>query len=157
MLSNGQLLLFLCSEYGPSITNTILQSAQPRKTSWRHPCSNHYHLIDYVVVKCFTGKDVKMARSFSIGECWFNHNLIRLKISLTIRSPVRNNRTPLFQRVGDKKLTNVDNFKSFQTLCDSKLSDIPNNADIESTWFVFKIAVYELSQKTLGYVKTSLT
>lgn len=82
-----------------------------------------------------------MTRSFSIREYWSDDRLIRSKVSFMIRNPVRNNQTP------------PDNLKSFRTLCDSNLADLLDNAVIESTWSVFKNAVYGSSQETHSYVK----
>ena len=48
--SNGTLLLSLCAQYQLAITNTVFQLLDKHKTSWMHPRSEHWHLIDYVIV-----------------------------------------------------------------------------------------------------------
>ena len=48
--SNGLLLLKKCAEHELLITNTVFCLPARNKTSWMHPCSKHWHLIDYVIV-----------------------------------------------------------------------------------------------------------
>ena len=43
---NGRLLLELCAEQGLSITNTLFQQRARFKTTWQHPLSKHWHLLD---------------------------------------------------------------------------------------------------------------
>ncbi len=48
---NGRLLLEFCAELQLTITNTILQQKDSLKTTWMHPWSKHWHLIDYILVR----------------------------------------------------------------------------------------------------------
>ena len=48
--SNGQRLLSLCSEFGLFVTNTLFQLKHKHKTTWMHPRSRHWHLLD----QCFS-------------------------------------------------------------------------------------------------------
>ena len=47
---NGRLLLEFCMEQQLVVTNTIFQQKGSLKTTWMHPRSKHWHLIDYVLV-----------------------------------------------------------------------------------------------------------
>ncbi|KAK0131440.1 Craniofacial development protein 2 [Merluccius polli] len=51
MNSSGLRLLSLCSELGLTITNTFFQLRNMHKTSWMHPRSKHWQIIDYVIVR----------------------------------------------------------------------------------------------------------
>ena len=53
--SNGLLLLKKCAEHELLITNTVFNLPIRNKTSWIHPRSKHWHLIDYVVVRQTVG------------------------------------------------------------------------------------------------------
>ncbi|KYO47111.1 hypothetical protein Y1Q_0014021 [Alligator mississippiensis] len=47
---NGFLLLEFCAEMQVTITKTQFQQKNHYKTFWMHPCSRHWHLIDYILV-----------------------------------------------------------------------------------------------------------
>ena len=48
--SNDLLLLKKCVEHELLITNTVFRLPTCNKTSWMHPHSKHWHLVDYVLV-----------------------------------------------------------------------------------------------------------
>ncbi|KAJ4942915.1 hypothetical protein JOQ06_005427, partial [Pogonophryne albipinna] len=43
------------------------------KTSWMHPRSKHWHLIDYVIVRRSDIRDVHITRAMRGAECWTDH------------------------------------------------------------------------------------
>ena len=49
--ASGLDLLTLCTEYDLCITNTCFRMPDKYKTTWMHPRSRHWHLLDYVVVR----------------------------------------------------------------------------------------------------------
>ena len=71
--SNGLLLLWKCAEHELLITNTVFRLPTRRKTSWMHPRSKHWHLIDYVCAKegqtgCLSDKDYVWCRLLDISQ-----------------------------------------------------------------------------------------
>ena len=50
--SNGELLLALCSEFELIVTNTMFKQKDERKTTWMHPRSKHWHMIDFIITRC---------------------------------------------------------------------------------------------------------
>jgi len=46
--ANGESLLKLRNSHNLMITNTVFQQSNRYTTSWRHPMSKHWHLLDYV-------------------------------------------------------------------------------------------------------------
>lgn len=46
-IGNGLLLLKTCVAHYLTITNTIFRLSTRKKTSWMHPSSKHWYLIDY--------------------------------------------------------------------------------------------------------------
>ena len=59
------------------------------KTSWMHPRSKHWHLIDYVIVRCRDLNEVQITRAMHGAECSTDHRLIRSTLRLTVRPPAR--------------------------------------------------------------------
>ena len=56
---NGLLLLRKCAEHDLLITNTVFRLPTRRKTSWMHPRSKQWHLIDYVIERRKDIQDVR--------------------------------------------------------------------------------------------------
>lgn len=76
--SSGALLLTKCAEHNLIITNALFRQKNKFKTSWMHPRSKHWHLIDYAIArdKC----DVHVTRAMtSTDGCWTDHGLIQSK------------------------------------------------------------------------------
>ncbi|XP_071477582.1 craniofacial development protein 2-like [Diadema antillarum] len=48
---NGRLLLEFCTEQQLVITHTLFQQRDSLKTTWMHPRSKHWHLLDYILVR----------------------------------------------------------------------------------------------------------
>lgn len=49
--SNGLMLLSLCAEQHLTITNTLFRQADKYKTTWMHPRSKQWHLIDFAICR----------------------------------------------------------------------------------------------------------
>lgn len=96
MNENGLRLLSLCSEHELVITNTIFKMKNKFKTTWKHPRSGHWHLIDYVIVRQRSRASVAITRVMRGAECWTDHRLVLTKLTLSIRPPIR--RGPITNR-----------------------------------------------------------
>jgi hypothetical protein len=55
----------------------VFQQADKFKTTWMHPRSHHWHLIDYVITRQRDLCDVKLTRVMRGTGCWSDHRLIR--------------------------------------------------------------------------------
>jgi len=67
--SNGPLLLKTCASQDLLITNTVYHLPNRNKTSWMHPRSKHWHLIDYINVGRRDRQDVIVTKAMS-ADCW---------------------------------------------------------------------------------------
>ena len=83
--NNGIRLLTLCSEHNLIITNTLFQMKNKFKTTWQHPRSKHWHLLDYVIVRCADRDEVHTTRVLRGAHCWTDHRLVRSKLCLRLR------------------------------------------------------------------------
>ena len=82
------LLLRKCAEHELLITNTVFRLPPRRKTTWMHPRSKHWHLIDYVIVRRKDRQDVRVTKTVCGADCWTDHRLVVSKLNLRIQ-PVR--------------------------------------------------------------------
>ncbi|KAL8609487.1 hypothetical protein ACOMHN_038009 [Nucella lapillus] len=46
------------------------------KTTWMHPRSRHWHLIDYVIIRAKDRQDVRITKAVCGVDCWTDHRLI---------------------------------------------------------------------------------
>ncbi|XP_024052555.2 uncharacterized protein LOC112104472, partial [Terrapene carolina triunguis] len=99
--SNGLLLLSLCSENDLTITNTLFRQADKYKTTWMHPRSKQWHLIDYAIVRRRDIRDVLITRVIRGAECWTDHRLVMTSLQLYI-VPSRHRRPKHFKNKGSK-------------------------------------------------------
>lgn len=82
--SNSLMLLSLCAENRLTITNTLFHQADKHKTTWMHPRSKQWHLIDFAICRQRDTRDVRITKAMRGAECWTNHRLIRSILSLHI-------------------------------------------------------------------------
>ena len=150
--SNGTLLLSLCAQNELIVTNTIFQQANRHKTTWMHPGTKQWHMIDYVITRQRDVKDIHHTRAMC-GSCtWSDHRLVKCKLNL--RSRVQRHR----RRLTPVKKLNIDRLKSCQTR--EKLAsdlrsayetlDRPTNNSASENWAIFKNATYTVAEDVLG-------
>uniref|UniRef100_H2ZW08 Endonuclease/exonuclease/phosphatase domain-containing protein n=1 Tax=Latimeria chalumnae TaxID=7897 RepID=H2ZW08_LATCH len=75
---NTILLLSKCVEHDLVITNTIFRQRDRYKTTWQHPRSKQWHLLDYIHITCV------MRRA---NDCWTDHRLVRSILSIRVAIP----------------------------------------------------------------------
>ena len=59
--------------YNLHITNSNFQLPPRNRTSWMHPRSKHWHLIDYIIVRQEGRSDVRITKSLCGEDCAKNH------------------------------------------------------------------------------------
>ena len=86
---NGLLLLQTCAKHNLLITNIVFCLPTCNKTSWMHPSSKHWHLINYVIVRQRNRWDVSVTKAVYGTECWIDHCLIISKLSIRVQPKTR--------------------------------------------------------------------
>ena len=81
---NGELLLALCSEFELIVTNTMFKKKDERKTTWMHPRSGHWHMIDFIITRCLDKMDIHSTRAMRGANCWTDHQMLRSKVVFRI-------------------------------------------------------------------------
>ena len=59
----------MCAEHRLLITNTTFRMKNKHKTSWMHPRSKHWHLLDYVITRQRDRADVLLTRAIAGSRC----------------------------------------------------------------------------------------
>ena len=153
--ANGMRLLTLCSEHNLTITNTIFQQKTKYKTSWMHPRSKHWHLIDYIIVRRSDIRDVHITRAMRGAECWTDHRLILAKVHMQVRPPLQL-QGPKRRRLDCSRLANPDARNYFRRSLAEKLGGVefslssPENT-MDQKWNSISSALCEAAAQTIGY------
>ncbi|XP_036370705.1 craniofacial development protein 2-like [Octopus sinensis] len=151
---NRNLLLEFATEHQPAITNTIFHQKDRLKTTWMHPQSKHWHLLDYVLVRQRDLKDVLHTRVMPSAECHTDHRLVRCKLQLQFKPKPKKKGNPI------KKL-NVDSLCreevkiKFQANLQQRLDESPCTDDTtpHTLWENLKSAILKTSTEVLGHIK----
>ena len=152
--SNGTLLLSFCAAYRLVITNTLFQQKTSRKTIWMHPRSNHWHLLDYTIVRQRDRRDVHLTRAISHTTTWSDHRLVKVKTELQIPPKVRkkSTRAPRLD-VSKLKSGELRSLMCQETSSELQARSIEVNAasgDIEAEWKVLQAATRKGAETVLG-------
>ncbi len=151
--SNGILLLTKCSEHNLVITNTLFRQKTKSKTSWMHPHSKLWHLIDYVIVCSKDRRDVLNTRAMtSADDCWTDHCLI---CSITSIRLMRKRRMQKRQSRPTLNIELLDDTTYQQQLQDALSAALPKQypEDTEKHWGTLSTAIMNSCKNILGHKK----
>lgn len=149
--SNGLLLLSLCASHDLAITNTMFRLPTRNKTTWMHPRSRHWHLIDYVIARAKDRRDVQVTKAMCGADCWMDHGLIISKLNFSIQPKRRPQGKKVTRRLNVIKLKCPDTVQKLQLNLDNKLENLqPNLESVEEKWASFRDAVHSAALETLG-------
>ena len=150
--SNGTRLLSLCAQNELSITNTIFQQENRHKTTWMHPGSKQWHMIDYVITRHRDINEVFQTRAMCGSTTWSDHRLVRSKLAFKVKTPQQRRRTRPKRK---PDLTKLKSSAVRETLV-TKLEEGYNAANLpaenaSSTWEIFKDVTQKISEEVLGF------
>ena len=150
--SNGLLLLRKCAEHDLLITNTVFRLPNRNKTSWMHPRSKHWHLIDYVIVRRTDRQDVRVTKTMCGADCWTDHRLVVSKLNLRIQPARRPQGKKAAKRLDVSKLNQDSMRQAFLTDICNQLDAINlSSENPEENWTVFHKTVHSSAATTLGH------
>ena len=153
MSSNGLLLLQTCQEFQLSITNTMFQMKNIYKGTWRHPRSNTWHLIDYVIVRRRDLQDVHITRAMRGADCWTDHRMVRSLMNLKLRKQVRSQTLSIPKRVNVAELRCPTKQLQLQTALEEKIASMSNQlhtSGVDAHWETLQHIMYETAFETTG-------
>ena len=120
--SNGELLLALCSEFELIVKNTMFKQKDERKTTWMHPRSKHWHMIDFIFTRCRDKMDIHSTRVMREANCWTDHQMLRSKVAFRIRQKHNRQGTSKPTKLNIAKLSSTSHRESFGQEMDSALA-----------------------------------
>ena len=137
------------------ITNTIFRLPIHKKTTWMHPRSKHWHLIDYAIVRQRDRGDVRVTRAMCGAECWTDHRLIISKLNLKMQPKKRRQGAKQQKKLNVECLAVDATKKILAAEISSALEshDNPPSADVEECWVDINQKAYDASLRILGPVR----
>ena len=148
--SNGLLLLQFCAEHELLITNTVFRLPARNRTSWMHPRSKHWHLIDYVLVRKKDRQDVCVTKSMCGADCWTDHRLIVSKMKIRIFPKRRPQGKAAKKRLHVSKLKNPSVSSKFAKILEERIDHITFTNNVEDSWASFRDTVYAAAHENIG-------
>ena len=149
--SNGTLLLSMCSQLELVITNTIFQQANRHKTTWMHPGTKEWHLIDFVITRQRDVKDVHHTRAMC-GSCtWSDHRLVKCKLALHTKRPRQRHRLKPVKKLNIGRLKYAECRLSLASKLQEAFATV-NRANLGAVdvWDTFKNITLRVSEEVLG-------
>ena len=151
--SNGLLLLQLCAEHELLVTNTVFRLPVRNRTSWMHPRSKHWHLIDYVIVRQRDRQDVRVTKAMCGAECWTDHRLIISKINIRILPQRRPQGKPAPKRLNVVSLNKQAVSTELKETLEERAQQIQISDNVVESWEAFRDEVYRAAYETIGQTK----
>ncbi|XP_076058586.1 uncharacterized protein LOC143035604 [Oratosquilla oratoria] len=151
--ANGELLLGLCAEHQLIVTNTMFRLPNRQKTTWRHPRSKHWHILDYILTRARDRRDVRITRTMpGADDCWTDHRLVISRLTMTtLRPPRRAPNSALHRRFDCSRLRNPQLAQNFREACERHLVEPVDQANVEHHWATLRDAMTRATEEIIGY------
>ena len=142
-----------CAEHELLITNTVFRLPTRRKTTWMHPRSKHWHLIDYVIVRRKDRQDVRVTKTMC-GANLFD----RSQACCQQTQPAHSACTTTTGQEGAKEIrclqaeTRQQEASIRQRSLQSFRCTGTQSEDVDESWTVFRDTVHSSAMDSLGSV-----
>ena len=153
--SNGFSLLNLCAENELAITNTLFRLPNRHKTTWKHPRSKHWTILDYVLTRSCDRRDVLITRSMpGADDCWTDHRLLISRLRFRLRNLSGHKMTKRL------RCFNIERLKipSVQNEYSNRISQILNEvgtsfqqATVEQDWNIIRTSITKAAEDVIGF------
>ena len=136
------------------ITNTLFRQKDIYKTTWVHPCSKHWHLLDYVIVRACDQNDVRITRAMcGTGAFSTDHCLERSETFTHLAPEYRKHQKTKKKKYNIKSLHDPCTRAKLQEYISSCLVDHHSAAaEVDQQWEAIKLSVHKAYTKTIGHI-----
>ena len=135
--SHGPPLLKTCAKH-----NFII-IANHNMTSWMHPPFQHWHFIDFVIVRKRDRQDVSVTKAICGTDYWTDQRLIITKFNILIQPKRCPRRKAASKQMNDNFLKNVAVKQGLFQDLDSKLDQLNFNCShIKGNWSAYRDLLY---------------
>ncbi|KAK2188889.1 hypothetical protein NP493_120g00037 [Ridgeia piscesae] len=150
--SNGELLLAMCSEFELIVTNTMFKQKNERKTTWMHPRSRHWYMIDFIIKRCRDKMDIHSTRAMRGANCWTDHRMLKSKVAFRIRQKHNRQGASKPTKLNTAKLSTISHRESFVQEMDSALTqwEGKESSPPEEKWAALQQIIYNAAKTYLG-------
>ena len=153
--SNGELLLALCSEFELIVTNSMFNQQDERNTTWMHPHSGQWHMIDFIITRCRDKMDIHIIRAMRGANCWTDHQILRSKMAFRIRQKHNRQGTSKPTKHITAKLSTISHRESFRA-GDGQWEEKESSA-LDEKWAALQQVVYNTAKTYLGQTENTRT
>ncbi|KAK6995010.1 cytochrome P450 2D20, partial [Biomphalaria glabrata] len=148
---NGLLLLQTCAEHKLLMSNTIFSLPMRKPTSWMHPRSRHWPLIDYVITRQSDRQDIRVNKSCCVAKCGPDHHLIITKLNIRIQPKRRPQKSNPLKRLNTARLADDKIEKSLADAIENCFKSTPlAESNVDKSWECFKEAIHSTALSILG-------
>ena len=150
---NGLLLLMKCTEHNLVITNTIFESKERYQTTWMHPRSKHWHLLDYVITRSRDQKDVLNTKALpSSIACSTDHRMVRSRVTYVLGKRPRRNIKPT-PKLNVRRLEDQEVSAAFKEIVTARCQPSRETNTILEQWNELKSQLAEVCRDVIGFTK----
>ena len=134
------------------MTNTMFKQKDERKTTWMHPRSKHWHMIDFIITRCRDKMHIHSTRAMRAANCWTDHQMLRSKVAFRIRKKHNRQGTNKLTKLNTAKLSTISHRESFEQEMDSALAqwEEKENLTPDKEWAALQQVVYNTAKTYLG-------
>ena len=97
-----------------TVTNTMFKQKDERKTTWMHPRSRHWYMIDFIITRCRDEMDIHSTRAIRGANSWTDHQMLMSKMAFRIRQKHHKQGTSKPTKLNTEKLSTIRQRDSFE-------------------------------------------
>ena len=130
----------------------MFKQKDERKTTWMHPRSKHWHMIDFIITRCRDKMDIHSTRVMRGANCWTDHQMLSSKVAFRIRQKHNRQGTNKPTKLNTAKLSTISHRESFEQEMDSALAqwEEKENSTPDEKWAALQQVVYNTAKIYLG-------